>query len=67
MRAKKFVLWLHNKTNSVDDEWVVVWAKTRAQAKKKVDRGEVNYESYRFFPGRVLTAAEFKSQMGFGA
>lgn len=62
-RNKKFVLWLHNKTDDRDDEWLVIWAKTRSQATKK----KVKFNEFRFFRGSVLTAAEFRKETGMAA
>lgn len=62
MRKKKFVVWLHNHTDLRDDEWVAVWATNADEASENAE-----YDSNRFSKGRVLTATEFRKEMGFGA
>lgn len=62
-RKKKFVVWLNNHTDRQDDEWVVVYAKSR----KDINMKDVYFDFRRFTPSRVLTAKEFVKEVGFGA
>jgi len=66
-RKRKYVVWLHNKTDRRDDEWLAVWTTSRAKAKQKVEDGDVYYDDSRFFLGDVYTALQFRRMMGFGA
>ena len=65
-RRVKFVVWLNNFTDRRDDEWVVVWARERQEA---IDRAcdENLFDKRRFALARVLTAKEFRSEVGFTA
>ncbi len=64
-RKKKFIVWLNNKTDRRDDEWIVVWAYNKEEV-KKMDLG-YEYDITRYYRGEVLTAAEFKNRMGITA
>lgn len=62
-RKKKFVVWLHNKTDRRDDEWVVV----RASSKRAVEKLDIGFDRSRFSRGPVYTAKEFRDMMGIAA
>jgi hypothetical protein len=62
-RAKKFAAWLHSKKDHRDDDWVVIWAKTKQEAALK----EIYYNRERFTLGPILTAAEFRRSTGVPA
>jgi len=65
-RRVKFVVWLNNFTDRRDDEWVAVWARDRQEAMERAyDEGM--YDRHRFGLARVLTATEFRREVGFGA
>lgn len=66
VRKRKFVVWLNNHTDRRDDEWVVRWAVSAQRARAEV-LSERMFDATRFSPGRVLTAAEFFRENGFGA
>ena len=61
-RKRKFVVWLNNFTDRRDDEWVSVFAHTPEEAKSKAE-----FDDTRFSLGHVMTAKEFRRDMGFGA
>lgn len=54
-RKRKFGIWLINTTNREDDEWVFVWAYTRAQA-----INTVSYQKYRFTIGECMPIKKFR-------
>lgn len=60
---KKFVVWLSNMTDKRDDEWVVVWAKS----KEEVYKTRISYDKNRFTIGNVYTALEFRKKTGMAA
>lgn len=62
-KKKKFVVWLHNRTDERDDEWLTVYA----SSKEDVQAMELSYQEHRFYLGDVYTATEFRERMGFGA
>jgi len=62
-RPKKYVVWLHNHTDAQDDKWVVVWAKNLLEAEK----AEVEFDQCRFARGDVMSAQEFRREMGMSA
>jgi hypothetical protein len=53
-RLKLFGVWLINTTDSRDDEWVGVMARTRGEAKKAA-----SYNSHRFTLGEAHPAKKF--------
>lgn len=60
-RGKKFVVRLRNQTDSRDDVWRTVWAKTEKEAKQKV-----TYDEHRFFLGNIYPIKEFIRYFGKG-
>lgn len=62
-RKKKFVVWLHNKVDSRDDEWVAVMAKSEKEAVKRVTT-EGLYDDLRFDIGVGMPVSEFNEMMG---
>ncbi len=50
-------------TDKRDDDWVVVWAHSKAKAEKM----DIIFDINRFSRGEVMTAAEFRRQMGLAA
>lgn len=59
-RKKKYVVWLHNHTNRLDDDWRVVWARSPEEAAK----AEIQFDATRFSRGAVSTVAEHRKKMG---
>jgi hypothetical protein len=60
---RKFVVWLHNRVDDRDDEWIVVWARNLLQAEK----AEVGFDVQRFYRGDTMSAQEFRRKMGMSA
>jgi hypothetical protein len=63
-RKRKLVVWLINKTDLRDDEWIAVWASSAIEAKELASN---KADTTRFFIGNVVTAKEFRKEVGFGA
>ena len=64
-RVKKFVVWLSNRTDHRDDDWMSVWAFSASHARTLANTK--GFDKVRFTMGKVVTAKQFKQRMGFGA
>lgn len=63
IRKRKYVVWLHNKTDERDDEWVTLWATNKEEAMTRVKE---KYDSYRFYLGNTYTIKEARDRYGKG-
>ncbi len=61
LRKRKYGVWLHNRTDRRDDEWIYVWASSVQEAKELA-----NVDTARFTLGEVLPVAEFRKYYGLG-
>lgn len=58
-----YVVWLHNRTDSRDDEWLKVTASNKKEALKRANHsGSLD----RFSLGKVYTVKEFEKEHGKG-
>ena len=60
LRKRKFVIWLNNRVDRRDDEWIRVWATSAEEAEKSIE-----FDESRFTRGRVYAADEFYNVHGF--
>lgn len=60
-KRRKYGVWLHNKTDSRDDEWMYVNASSAKQAK---NIAEEEYESHRFTLGVAMPVIKFRKYFG---
>ena len=58
---KTFIVWMHNKTSSKDDEPIKVKAKDKDHAAELAR----NYQPERFYVGTVYALSAFKKETGW--
>jgi hypothetical protein len=60
MRKRLYIVWLHNKTDHRDDEWIKVRAASRLRARKLGERYWEARRLFNFEVGRAFTMPELK-------
>jgi hypothetical protein len=59
-----YVVWLHNKVDSKDDEWTKITATNKKEALKRLTAHSADLD--RFTLGKVYTVKEFEKDHGKG-